>query len=131
MKLGDPYRLRCGHMGRIIWISEDEETCAVKASTGAGSCCNTKGNPTIFLIPTPHSNLQPQVSTSHLSTLVRRFLRTLDAMKAWNQLDRLKGDAELKHHLCNIIEYTFHFHKQQITEEEVEQLIDLLEKRGK
>lgn len=52
-------------------------------------------------------------------------------MKAWNQLDRLRGEVELQHHLGNIIEYTFHYHKQQITEQEVEQLIDLLENGGK
>ena len=131
MKLGDAYRLRCGHTGRIVWISEDEGTCAVKTPTGAGSCCNTKGNPTIFLIPTPHRTPQPHINTSHLSTLVRRFLRTLDAMKTWNQLNALEGEAELKHHLCNIIEYTFYYHKRQITEQEVEQLVNLLEKRGK
>ena len=131
MKLGDPYRLSCGHMGRIVWMSKDKETFAVKAPTGAGSCCNTKGNPPIFLIRTRHRNPQPRFNTSHLSTLVSRFLRTLEAMKAWNQPDSLKGEAELKHHLCNIIEYTFYYHKQQITEQEVEQLVDLLEKGGK
>lgn len=51
-------------------------------------------------------------------------------VKSWNQLDTLKGEAELRHHLSNIIEYTFYFHKQKITEQEVEQLIHLLEKGG-
>ena len=65
--------------------------------------------------------------TSHLTTIVSRFLRTLQNMKSWNQLESLKGEAELRHHLCNIIEYTFYFHKQQVTEQEVEKLIHLLE----
>ena len=68
--------------------------------------------------------------TSHLTTLVSRFLRTLENVKSWNHLDGLKGEAELKHHLCNVIEYTFYFHKQQITEHEVEKLVYLLEKGG-
>lgn len=69
--------------------------------------------------------------TSHLTTLVSRFLRTLENVKCWNQLDTLRGEAELKRHLCNIIEYTFYFHKEHITEQEVEQLVDLLEMGGK
>jgi len=69
--------------------------------------------------------------TSHLTTLVNRFLQTLENMKAWNQLENLKGEVNLKHQVCNIIEYTFYFHKQQVTEQEVEKLIHLLEKGGK
>ena len=69
--------------------------------------------------------------TSHLTTLVTRFLRALENVKRWNQLDSLTGEAELQRHLCNIIEYTFYFHRQQITEQEVEQLVDLLENGGK
>ena len=68
--------------------------------------------------------------TSHLTMFVTRFLRALENMKSWNQLDSLKGAAELKRDLCNIIEYTFYFHKQQITEQEVEQLVYLLESGG-
>jgi len=69
--------------------------------------------------------------TSHLTTLVSRFLRALENVKSWNQLNSLKGEAELKRHLCNIIEYTFYFHKQQITEQEVARLVYLLENGGK
>ncbi len=69
--------------------------------------------------------------TSHLTTLVVRFLRALENVKSWNQLDSLTGEAELKRHLCNNIEYTFYFHKQQITEQEVAQLVDLVEYGGK
>lgn len=73
-----------------------------------------------------HKRREAQTTTSHLTTLVHRFLQTLADMKSWNQTRSLKGEAELKHHLSNIIEYTFHYHKQQITEQEVEQLVDLL-----
>lgn len=69
--------------------------------------------------------------TSHLTTLVTRFLKTLENVKSWNQLDSLRGEAELKRHLCNIIEYTYYFHRQQITEQEVAQLVYLLERGGK
>lgn len=68
--------------------------------------------------------------TSHLTTLVTRFLKALENVKRWNQLDSLRGEAELKRHLCNIIEYTYYFHRQQITEQEVAQLVDLLERGG-
>lgn len=36
----------------------------------------------------------------------------------------------MKHHVCNIIEYTYYFHKQQVTEQEVEHLVYLLENGG-
>ncbi|MFQ5836566.1 MAG: hypothetical protein ACE5HG_01810 [Candidatus Bathyarchaeia archaeon] len=135
MKLGDPYTLSCGHKGKIVWISKDEENFAVKARTGAGSCCNRKSqngtwNPTVFLIKKSDKNPHTYANTSHLTTLVSRFLKTLQNMKFWNQLDTLKGEAKLRHHLSNIMEYTFYFHKQQITEQEVEKLIHLLEKKG-
>ena len=136
MRLGDPYRLSCGHYGRIVWISKDKDFFAVKARVGAGSCCNRKiqngrWKQTVFLIKTCNKNPQPHNNTSHLTTLVSRFLRTLQNMKPWNQLDSLKGEAKLRHHVCNIIEYTFHFHKQQVAEQEVEKLMQLLEEGGK
>jgi hypothetical protein len=135
MKLGDPYRLSCGHDGRIVWISKDKDFFAVKARVGAGSCCNRKiqngrWKPTVFLIKASDENPQPHTDTSHLTTLVSRFLRTLENVKSWNQLDSLKGEAKLRHHVCNIIEYTFHFHRQQVTEQEVEKLMQLLEEGG-
>ena len=71
------------------------------------------------------------MTSSHLTTLATRFLTTLEDVKSWNHLDSLKGEAELKRHLSNIIEYTFYLHKQKITEHEVEQLVHLLEKGGK
>jgi hypothetical protein len=71
-----------------------------------------------------------QATTSHLTTLVHRFLETLENVKAWNQLQHMKGEAELRHHVSNIIECTFYFHKQHITEHEVEKLTQILEKRG-
>jgi hypothetical protein len=61
---------------------------------------------------------------------VTRFLRALESVKRWNQLDSLVGEAELKRHLCNIIEYTFYFHRQQITEQELEHVVYLLENGG-
>ena len=127
MKLGDPYRLSCGHTGRIIWVSRDRATFAVRTPRGAWSCCNTKGNPTIFLVETPDRNPQTVFNPSHLSTLVSRFLRTLEDMKAWNDLEGLRGEAQLRQHLSNIIEYTFYYHTQQIAEQEVERLVDLLQ----
>lgn len=69
-------------------------------------------------------------TTSHLATLVDRFLRTLENMKLWNQLASVKGEAQLRHHLSNIIEYTFYIHRQQVTEGEVEELVQLLHGRG-
>ena len=76
-----------------------------------------------------HKSQKSCIMTSHLTTLVSRFLKTLENVKSWNQLDSLKGEAELKRHVCNIMEYTFYFHKQQVTEQEVEKLIQLLERR--
>ena len=127
MKLGDPYRLSCGHTGRIIWVSRDRATFAVRAPRGAWSCCNTKGNPTIFLVETPDRNPQTVFNPSHLSTLVSRFLRTLEDLKTWNHLEGLRGEAQLRQHLSNIIEYTFYYHTQQIADQEVERLVDLLQ----
>lgn len=78
-----------------------------------------------------HQSQEVRAVTSHLTTLVHRFLQILQSIRTWNQLDSLKGEAEVRHQLSNIIEYTFYFHKQQITEQEVEQLIQLLEKGEK
>lgn len=78
-----------------------------------------------------HKSREVAAVTSHLTTLVHRFLQTLQNIRTWNQLDSLKGEAELRRQLSNIVEYTFYFHKQQITEQEVEQLIQLLEKGEK
>lgn len=90
---------------------------------------------------------------SHLTTLVNRFLATLENMRRWNYgLQRisentpLEGEKELKHHLANIIEYVFYVDKVQtdlmrpnqfrydrsrldITFKEVERLVNLLEGR--
>jgi hypothetical protein len=130
-QLGEPYNLPCGHEGRIVWISRDGDTFAVKARTGAHSCCNRKThnglwNPTIYLTKTKRS----QIVSSHLTTLLERFLRTLDNMKDWNHLNNLVGEARLKHNLSNIIEYTFYYHKKKVTTQEVETLVQILEKGG-
>lgn len=77
-----------------------------------------------------HSNEPGYVKeahVSHLTTLVDRFLSTLDNVKTWNHLRNLVGEAELRRHLSNIIEYTFYFHKDQVSEQEVENLMRLLE----
>jgi hypothetical protein len=130
-QLRESYNLPCGHEGRIVWISSDGDTFAVKARTGAHSCCNRKThnglwNPTIYLTKTNRS----QIVSSHLTTLVERFLRTLDNMKDWNQLDNLVGESRLKHNISNIIEYTFHYRQKLITAQEVETLVQILEEGG-
>jgi len=71
-----------------------------------------------------------RVQTSHLTTLVNRFLTTLYNMKVWNQIDSFKGEAKLRHHLSNIIEYTFYYHQRLVTEQEVETLVQILEEGG-
>jgi hypothetical protein len=131
VSLGDHCTLSCGHEGRIVWISRDGDTFAVKARTGAHSCCNRKThnglwNPTIYLTKTKRS----QIVSSHLTTLVERFLRTLENVKDWNHLDNLVGEARLIQYLSNIIEYTFYYHKKWITPQEVETLVQILEKGG-
>lgn len=68
------------------------------------------------------------VPTSHLTTLVKRFLTTLENIKCWNQLDKLIGEDRLKHNVSNIIEYTF-FLQKLVTEQEVETLTQTLEER--
>jgi len=71
------------------------------------------------------------VTVSHLSTLVNRLLRTIEHMKIWNQLVELRGEDELRHHVSNIIEYTFFLHSRAVSEQEVENLVHLLEKGGR
>ena len=53
MKVGDAYRLPCGHEGKITWIHED--TIAVEGPTRGNFCvqCNprsSRSHPTVFLI---------------------------------------------------------------------------------
>jgi len=53
VKVGDAYRLPCGHEGKITWIKED--TIAVEGPTRGNFCvqCNprsSRSHPTIFLI---------------------------------------------------------------------------------
>jgi hypothetical protein len=64
---------------------------------------------------------------SHLATLTNRFLTTLNNIKKWNQLDHLVGEDRLKHHVSNIIEYTFYFRQKLITEQEIETLVKFLQ----
>jgi hypothetical protein len=52
MKIGDRVPLSCGHQGRVIWISEDGKTIAVKGShSSCRTCYKAKGNPTVHLRP--------------------------------------------------------------------------------
>jgi len=74
-----------------------------------------------------HNSFSKKTQSSHLTTLVNRFLTTLENTKHWNQLDNLIGETRLKHHLSNIIEYTFYFRQKQVTEQEVETLVQILE----
>jgi len=77
-----------------------------------------------------HNSFSKKTQSSHLTTLVNRFLTTLENTKHWNQLDNLIGETRLKHHLSNIIEYTFYLRQKQVTEQEVETLVQILEEGG-
>jgi hypothetical protein len=80
--------------------------------------------------PMTNKSLSNKTETSHLTTLVNRFLTTLENVKHWNQLNNIVGEARLRHHLSNIIEYTFYYHKKLVTEQEVETLVQFLEEGG-
>jgi hypothetical protein len=77
-----------------------------------------------------NKSLSSKTETSHLTTLVNRFLTTLENVKHWNQLNNIVGKARLRHHLSNIIEYTFYYHKKLVTEQEVETPVQFLEEGG-
>jgi len=77
-----------------------------------------------------HAKLDSRVQTSHLTTLVSRFLTTLNDIKRWNQIDNLVGEVRLRHQISNIIEYTFYYHQKLVTEQEVEALVQILEEGG-
>ena len=54
LKVGDGYRLDCGHEGRVVWISEDRKTIGV---TGVNESCRSCGKttssnwtPTVYFI---------------------------------------------------------------------------------
>jgi len=77
-----------------------------------------------------NKNLSNKTEASHLTTLVNRFLTALENIKHWNQLDNIIGETRLRHHLSNIIEYTFYYHKKLVTQQEVETLVQILEEGG-
>jgi hypothetical protein len=53
MNLGDRVPLRCGHQGRVVWISEDATTIAVKGTQrSCPTCYKNNKNPTVYLITT-------------------------------------------------------------------------------
>lgn len=78
----------------------------------------------------PESGVHEFSTGSHLTTLVNRFLRAISQIKSWNMLDDLKGEIELRQHVSNIIEFTFFVHLNEITEKEVENLVQILENGG-
>lgn len=44
-KVGDRLPLACGHLNRVIWVSEDQQTIAVKgALRNCPVCCKGSGN---------------------------------------------------------------------------------------
>jgi hypothetical protein len=54
MKRGDRVPLRCGHQGRVVWISDDDATVAVRGSRrSCPGCYKNRVNPTVFLITMP------------------------------------------------------------------------------
>ena len=54
LKVGDGYRLDCGHEGRVVWVSEDNKIIGVAGVNGSCRSCGKKssGNwtPTVYLI---------------------------------------------------------------------------------
>jgi preprotein translocase subunit YajC len=53
MKVGDRIPLSCGHQGRVVWISDDGVTIAVKGShSSCRTCYKAIGNPTVHLMDT-------------------------------------------------------------------------------
>jgi hypothetical protein len=51
MNIGDRVPLECGHQARVVWISEDGKTIALKGSRrGCSTCYKARGNPNVYLI---------------------------------------------------------------------------------
>jgi hypothetical protein len=57
MKIGDAYPLSCGHVGRVIWLSEDGATMAVRGQhLRCPVCVKGSGDSrtvNVYLLPTP------------------------------------------------------------------------------
>lgn len=54
MQKGDHYQLKCGHEGRVIWVSSNETVYGVRGSSRSCQSCGKKTSggwvPTIHLI---------------------------------------------------------------------------------
>jgi len=54
LRVGDRYRLNCGHEGRIVWVSEDRKTIGVVGVNGSCRSCGKKSSggwtPTVHLM---------------------------------------------------------------------------------
>ena len=54
LKIGDRYKLECGHEGRVVWVSNDYKTIGVAGVRRSCSVCGKKstGNwsPNVYLI---------------------------------------------------------------------------------
>jgi hypothetical protein len=54
LKVGDRYQLACGHEGRVVWISHNGDTFAVRGVTRSCRTCGkrTSGawSPTVYLL---------------------------------------------------------------------------------
>jgi NMD protein affecting ribosome stability and mRNA decay len=61
---GGKYRLSCNHEGRIVWISEDEQTIGVSGVRRSCQNCGkkTSGNwtPTVYLMRLPEATDEKQ-----------------------------------------------------------------------
>jgi hypothetical protein len=58
VKVGDRVPLSCGHLGRVVWVSEDGTTMALKGSSSRCAVCG-KGSKerrtqTVYLLPIPN-----------------------------------------------------------------------------
>lgn len=51
MNLKDQVPLECGHLGRVVWISEDATTIAVRGTRrSCPTCYKDRGNPNVYLV---------------------------------------------------------------------------------
>lgn len=51
MNIGNRVPLECGHQDRVVWVSDDGATIAVKGShSNCPTCYKARGNPTVYLL---------------------------------------------------------------------------------
>jgi hypothetical protein len=52
LKVGDRYQLNCGHEGKVVWISPDEQSFAVQGRRRSCTSCGKKSSgawtPTVY-----------------------------------------------------------------------------------